>query len=53
VTSTLLLLLTYVVVSFAAQAHGGEWFLAANQDDVLSALGAGVHQADAVLRRGA
>ena len=42
VTSTLLLLLTYVVVSFAAQAHGGSQFLVANQDDVLSALGAGV-----------
>jgi amino acid transporter len=42
VTSTLLLLFTYVIVSFAAQAHGGESFLAAHQDDVLSALGAGV-----------
>jgi amino acid transporter len=42
VTSTLLLLLTYVIVSFAAQAHGGESFLVGHPDDVLSALGAGV-----------
>jgi amino acid transporter len=42
VVSTLLLLLTYVVVSFAAQAYGGQEFLVANQNDVLSALGGGV-----------
>jgi amino acid transporter len=42
VVSTILLLLTYVVVSFAAQAHGGERFLANHQDDVLSALGTSV-----------
>jgi amino acid transporter len=42
VVSTLLLLLTYVVVSFAAQAHGGQQFLVANQDDVLSALASSV-----------
>jgi amino acid transporter len=42
VVSTLLLLLIYVIVSFAAQAHGGEKFLIDNQDDVLSALGGSV-----------
>jgi amino acid transporter len=42
VVSTLLLLFIYVIVSFAAQAHGGEKFLVDNQDDVLSALGASV-----------
>ena len=40
--STILLVAIYVVVSFAAQAHGGEQFLAAHQDDVLSALGGSV-----------
>jgi hypothetical protein len=33
VVSTLLLLLTYVVGSFAAQANGGEQFLVTHQDD--------------------
>ena len=42
VVSTLLLVLTYVIVSVAAQAYGGQQFLVAHQDDVLSALGAGV-----------
>ena len=42
VVSTILLVAIYVVVSFAAQAHGGERFLAAHQDDVLSALGGSV-----------
>jgi amino acid transporter len=42
VVSTLLLLFIYVIVSFAAQAHGGEKFLIDNSDDVLSALGASV-----------
>jgi amino acid transporter len=42
VVSTLLLVVIYVVVSFAAQAHGGERFLIDNQDDVLSALGSSV-----------
>jgi amino acid transporter len=42
VVSTLLLVVIYVVVSFAAQAHGGERFLVGHQDDVLSALGGSV-----------
>jgi amino acid transporter len=39
VISTLLLVLIYVVVSFAAQSYGGTKELIDNQDDVLSALG--------------
>jgi amino acid transporter len=39
IVSTLLLVLIYVVVSFAAQSYGGTKTLVANQDDVLSALG--------------
>src|SRR6187200_208930 len=39
VMSTLLLLLIYVVVSFSAQAYGGEKLLVDNADDVLSVLG--------------
>jgi amino acid transporter len=39
VVSTLLLVLIYVVVSFAAQAYGGEKLLVDNADDVLSVLG--------------
>ncbi len=39
VISTLLLVLIYVVVSFAAQAYGGTKLLIDNQDDVLSVLG--------------
>src|ERR671933_1345764 len=39
VVSTILLVLIYVVVSFAAQAYGGTKELIDNQDDVLSALG--------------
>jgi amino acid transporter len=42
VVSTLLLLLIYVVVSFAAQAYGGEKLLTDNADDVLSVLGSKV-----------
>jgi amino acid transporter len=42
VISTLLLVLIYVVVSFAAQAYGGTKELIDNQDDVLSALGSDV-----------
>jgi amino acid transporter len=42
VVSTILLLFIYVIVSFAAQAYGGEKFLTDNSDDVLSALGGGV-----------
>jgi amino acid transporter len=42
IASTILLVLIYVVVSFAAQAYGGTKELIANQDDVLSALGAQV-----------
>src|SRR3954467_8781820 len=42
VISTLLLVLIYVVVSFAAQAYGGTKALIANQNDVLSALGSQV-----------
>jgi amino acid transporter len=42
VVSTILLLFIYVIVSFAAQAYGGEKFLVDNSDDVLSALGSGV-----------
>jgi amino acid transporter len=37
--STILLVLIYVVVSFAAQAYGGEKLLVDNSDDVLSVLG--------------
>ena len=39
VTSTILLLVIYVSVSFAAQAYAGTQFLIDNSDDVLSALG--------------
>jgi amino acid transporter len=39
VMSTILLVLIYVIVSFAAQAYGGEKLLVDNQDDVLSVLG--------------
>jgi amino acid transporter len=39
IVSTLLLVLIYVVVSFAAQAYGGSETLIENQDDVLSVLG--------------
>src|SRR5919197_1141739 len=39
VVSTLLLVLIYVVVSFAAQAYGGQKELVDNADDVLSVLG--------------
>jgi amino acid transporter len=39
VVSTILLVLIYVVVSFAAQAYGGEKLLTDNADDVLSVLG--------------
>jgi amino acid transporter len=39
VVSTLLLVLIYVVVSFAAQAYGGQKLLVDNADDVLSVLG--------------
>jgi len=39
VVSTVLLLVIYVVVSAAAQAFHGPGFLAANEEDVLSALG--------------
>jgi amino acid transporter len=39
VISTLLLVLIYVVVSFAAQSYGGTKELIDNQNDVLSALG--------------
>ncbi len=39
VISTLLLVLIYVIVSFAAQSYGGTKELIDNQDDVLSALG--------------
>ncbi|HET6505993.1 MAG TPA: APC family permease [Baekduia sp.] len=39
VVSTLLLVMIYVVVSFAAQAYGGEHTLTHNSDDVLSVLG--------------
>jgi amino acid transporter len=42
IVSTILLVLIYVVVSFAAQSYGGTKELIANQDDVLSALGAQV-----------
>ena len=37
--STILLVLIYVIVSFAAQAYGGEKLLVDNADDVLSVLG--------------
>jgi amino acid transporter len=39
VVSTILLVLIYVVVSFSAQAYGGEKLLTDNADDVLSVLG--------------
>ncbi|HEY7149712.1 MAG TPA: APC family permease [Gaiellaceae bacterium] len=39
VVSTILLLLIYVSVSFAAQAYAGTQYLIDNSDDVLSALG--------------
>jgi len=39
VVSTLLLVVTYVVVSTAAQAFGGTKFLESNSNDVLSVLG--------------
>src|SRR4029453_12607997 len=39
VMSTVLLVLIYVIVSFAAQAYGGEKLLVDNADDVLSVLG--------------
>lgn len=42
VISTILLVLIYVVVSFAAQAYGGEKLLIDNSDDVLSVLGSQV-----------
>jgi amino acid transporter len=42
VVSTLLLVLIYVVVAFAAQAYGGEKELTENADDVLSVLGSQV-----------
>jgi amino acid transporter len=42
IVSTLLLVLIYVIVSFAAQAYGGTKTLTDNQDDVLSALGSQV-----------
>src|ERR671933_731662 len=42
VISTILLVLIYVVVSFAAQSYGGTKELIDNQDDVLSALGSKV-----------
>jgi amino acid transporter len=42
VVSTILLVFIYVIVSFAAQAYGGEKFLVDHSDDVLSALGSGV-----------
>jgi len=42
VMSTILLVLIYVVVSFAAQAYGGEKLLVDNADDVLSVLGSQV-----------
>jgi hypothetical protein len=40
VMSTILLVLIYVIVSFAAQAYGGERLLVDNADDVLSVLAA-------------
>jgi amino acid transporter len=42
VMSTILLVLIYVIVSFAAQAYGGEKLLVDNADDVLSVLGSQV-----------
>jgi amino acid transporter len=42
IVSTLILLLTYVLVTAAAQAFHGPGFLGANQTDVLNALGKGV-----------
>lgn len=42
VISTVLLVLIYVIVSFAAQAYGGEKLLVDNADDVLSVLGGAV-----------
>jgi amino acid transporter len=40
IISTLLLVVVFVVVAFAAQSFGGPTFLANNSSDVLSALGA-------------
>jgi amino acid transporter len=45
VVSTILLVLIYVVVSFSAQAYGGEKLLIDNQNDVLSVLGGKVFPA--------
>lgn len=42
IASTIVLVLTYVVVSIAAQAYAGPAFLIDNAQDVLSALGDGV-----------
>jgi amino acid transporter len=42
IMSTILLVLIYVIVSFAAQAYGGEKLLVDNADDVLSVLGSEV-----------
>ncbi len=42
IVSTIVLVLTYVVVSIAAQAYAGPAFLIDNAQDVLSALGDGV-----------
>ena len=42
IVSTILLVLIYVVVSFAAQSYGGTKELIDNQNDVLSALGSQV-----------
>lgn len=42
IMSTILLVLIYLVVSFAAQAYGGEQELTDNADDVLSVLGSQV-----------
>ena len=42
VTSTIILVFIYVIVSFASQAYRGSEFLVDNSDDVLSALGAEV-----------
>jgi amino acid transporter len=39
VVSTLILVLVYVVVSTAAQAYGGTYYLVQNSNDVLSVLG--------------
>jgi amino acid transporter len=42
IVSTVILLLTYVLVTAAAQAYHGAGFLMTNQNDVLNALGKGV-----------